>query len=151
MNGSLLCPLSQPSRRWSGRPIDARALFSGFSSRQKPPCRGPAFPAFLTRIAWIGLSQNRFLRVPCSGGPQPRKTFWIYPRTRRVEVSTTGRGRRLKSGEIPAHGGQFPVRRSKFPARLNKFPVRHELIPCFHFVGNCHATNLFCYVLADNF
>src|ERR1700720_1893411 len=86
---------------------------------------------------------------PLSRGPQPRKTFWIYPRSRRVEVSTTGRERRLKSGEIPAHCGQFPVRRSKFPARLNKFPVRRELIPCFHFVGNCHATNLFCYVLAD--
>ena len=56
---------------------------------------------------------------------------WIYLRSRRDEVSTTGRGRRLKSGEIPAHGGQFPVRRSKFPARLNKFPVRRELIPCF--------------------
>src|SRR3984893_19518598 len=51
------------------------------------------------------------------------------------EVSTTGRGRRLKSGEIPAHGGQFPVRRSKFPARLNKFPVRRELTVLWR---NCH-------------
>jgi hypothetical protein len=23
---------------------------------------------FLTRIAWTGLSRNRFLRAPCSGG-----------------------------------------------------------------------------------
>src|ERR1700730_17968989 len=140
MNGSLLCPLSQSSRRLSARPICARALFSGFSSRQKP-CRGPAFPAFLNPHRLVGLSRNRFLRIPLFRGPQPRKTFWIYLRSRRDEVSTTGRGRRLKSGEIPAHGGQFPVRRSKFPARLNKFPVRRELIPCFHFVGNCHATN----------
>src|SRR6202048_3350020 len=66
MNGSLLCPLSQSSRRWSGRPIDARALFSGFSSRQKP-CPGPAFPAFLNPHRLVGLSRNRFLRIPCSG------------------------------------------------------------------------------------
>ena len=73
-----------PSRRWSGRPIDARALFSGFSSRQKPPCRGPAFPAFLLNPhRLVGLSRNCFLRIPCSGVPQPRKTFWIYLRSRR--------------------------------------------------------------------
>src|ERR1700732_1081928 len=121
-----------PSRRWSGRPIiDARALFSGFSSRQQPPCRGPAFPAFLNphRLDWI--VTKPLPPHPLFRGPQPRKTFWIYPGSRRVEVSTTGRGRRLKSGEIPAHGGQFPVRRSKFPALLNRFPVRRELIPCF--------------------
>jgi hypothetical protein len=28
---------------------------------------GLPFPPFLTRIAWIGLSRNRFLRIPCSG------------------------------------------------------------------------------------
>jgi hypothetical protein len=28
---------------------------------------GLPFPPFLTRIAWIRLSRNRFLRIPCSG------------------------------------------------------------------------------------
>src|SRR6202035_1211522 len=33
----------------------SRALFYGFSSLQKPPCRGPAFPASLNphRLDWI--------------------------------------------------------------------------------------------------
>src|ERR1700720_752657 len=66
MNGSLLCPLSQPFAKMVRPPIDARALFSGFSSRQKP-CRGPAFPAFLNPHRLVGLSRNRFLRIPCSG------------------------------------------------------------------------------------
>ena len=42
------------------------------------------------------------------------------------ELPHPRRGRRLKSGGIPAHGGQFPARRCKFPARLNKFPVRRK-------------------------
>src|SRR5580704_11599848 len=129
MNGSLLYPLSQP-----------------FAKMVRPPhrCSGAVFWIFFAsetalsraclsrlphRLGWI--VTKPLPPRPLFRGPQPRKTFWIYPRSRRVEVSTTGRGRRLKSGEIPAHGGQFPVRRSKFPARVNKFPVRRELIPCF--------------------
>src|ERR1700730_2757848 len=129
MNGSLLCPLSQPfAKMVRPPPRCSGAVFWIFFASETTLSR--ACLSFLTHIAWIGLSRNLPPR-PLFRGPQPRKTFWIYPRSRRVEVSTTGRGRRLKSGEIPAHGGQFPVRRSKFPARLNKFPVRRELIPCF--------------------
>ena len=79
---------------------------------------GLPFPPFLTRIGLDWIVTKPLPPHPLFRGPQPRKTFRIYPRSRRVEVSTTGRGRRLKSGEIPAHGRQFPVRRSKFPARL---------------------------------
>src|ERR1700675_224577 len=134
MNGSLLCPLLilQPFAKMVRPPHRcSRALFYGFSSLQKPPCRGPAFPASLNphRLDWIVTKPlpPRPLRVTASEdffGSIHEAAALKFPRP-------DGRGRRLKSGEIPAHGGQFPVRRSKFPARLNKFPVRHELIPCF--------------------
>jgi hypothetical protein len=52
-----------------------------------------------------------------------------------VKVSTTERGKRLKSDGIPAHSGLFPARRCKFPARLNKFPVRRKQVPCSNFQG----------------
>src|ERR1700731_4054130 len=134
MNGSLLCPLLyyNPSRRWSGRPIDARGrCFMDFLRFRNRLVAGLPFPPLLTRIAWIGLSRNRFLRVP--SGVTASEDFFgsIHEAAALKFPRPDGRGRRLKSGEIPAHGGQFPVRRSKFPARLNKFPVRHELIPCF--------------------
>src|ERR1700730_15805457 len=66
MYGSLLCPLSQPFAKMVRPPHRCSgAVF--WTSRQKP-CRGPAFPPFLTRIAWIGLSRNRFLpRVEAAG------------------------------------------------------------------------------------
>src|ERR1700730_6047827 len=131
MNGSLLCPLSQPFAKMVRPPHRCSgAVFWIFIASETALSRA-SFPAFLNphRLDWI--VTKPLPPHPLFRGPQSRKTFWIYPRSRRDEVSTTGRGRRLKSGEIPAHGGQFPVRRSKFPARLNNFPVRRVFILCF--------------------
>src|SRR5580692_11593570 len=74
MNGSLLCPLSQPFAKMVRPPHRcSRALFYGFSSRQKPPCRGPAFPASLNphRLDWI--VTKPLPPHPLFRGQQPRK------------------------------------------------------------------------------
>src|ERR1700737_3289577 len=115
-----------PSRRWSGRPIDARPLFSGFSSRQEPPCRGPAFP-----VAWIGLSRNRFLRIPCSGVRSLGRLLGSIHEAAALKFPRPDEGGGSNLAKFPRMAGQFPVKTNKFPARLNKFPVRRELIPCF--------------------